>query len=81
MTSRGPYRRHSTPFKLQLCQDIRDGIIGRRDAQRSHDISASLIHLWQLRRPVETAQYASRTYRDALKAAGLRGSVSSVGNP
>ena len=46
MTSRGPYRRHSTPFKLQLCQDIRSGIIGRRDAQRSHDISANLIQLW-----------------------------------
>ena len=46
MTSRGPYRRHSTPFKLQLCQDIRAGVIGRRDAQRSHNISANLIQLW-----------------------------------
>ncbi len=46
MTSRGPYRRHSMPFKLQLCQDIRAGIIGRRDAQRTHQISANLIHLW-----------------------------------
>ena len=46
MTSRGPCRRHSTPFKLQLCQDIWSGIIGRRDAQRSHDISANLIQLW-----------------------------------
>ena len=27
------------------------------------------------------SQYASRTYRDALLAAGLRGSMSSVGNP
>ncbi len=35
MTSRGPYRRHSTPFKLQLCHDIRSGIIGRCDAQRT----------------------------------------------
>jgi transposase len=46
MTSRGPYRRHSTPFKLQLCQDIRTGVIGRRDAQRSHNISGNLIQLW-----------------------------------
>ena len=46
MTSRGPYRRHSTPFKLQLCQDIRTGTIGRRDAQRSHNLSANLIQLW-----------------------------------
>ncbi len=46
MASRGPYRRHSTPFKLQLCQDIRAGVIGRRDAQRTHQISANLIQLW-----------------------------------
>lgn len=46
MTSRGPYRRHSTPFKLQLCQDIRTGALGRRDAQRSHNLSANLIQLW-----------------------------------
>ena len=36
MKSRGLYRRHSTPFKLQLCQDIRNGVIGRRDAQRTY---------------------------------------------
>ncbi|MFC6461783.1 transposase [Paracoccus aerius] len=46
MTTRGPYRRHSTPFKLQLCQDIRAGVLGRRDAQRSHNLSANLIQLW-----------------------------------
>jgi transposase len=46
MKSRGPYRRHSTPFKLQLCQDIRTGVIGRRDAQRTYDVSANLIQLW-----------------------------------
>lgn len=46
MTSRGPYRRQSTPFKLQLCQDIRAGVLGRRDAQRSHNLSANLIQLW-----------------------------------
>ncbi len=47
MTSRGPYRQHSTPFKLQLfCRDIRAGIIGRRNAQRNQNISANLIQLW-----------------------------------
>lgn len=46
MKSRGPYRRHSTPFKLQLCQDIRGGVIGRRDAQRTYGVSANLIQLW-----------------------------------
>lgn len=42
MQSRGPYRPHSTPFKLQLCQDIRNGVIGRRDAQRTYGVSANL---------------------------------------
>ena len=46
MTSRAPDRRHSTPFKLQLCQDIRAGVIGRRDAQCSHHISANPLQLW-----------------------------------
>ncbi len=46
MKSRGPYRRHSTPFKLQLCQDIRNGVIGRRDAQRTYGVSANLVQLW-----------------------------------
>jgi|GEM_PF-3908792 len=27
MKSRRPYRRHSTPFKLQLCPDIRNGVM------------------------------------------------------
>lgn len=34
-----------------------------------------------LRRPVESAQYASETYRRALDAAGLQGSMSAIGNP
>ena len=46
MTSKGPYRRHSTPFKLQLCQAIRARVLGRRDAQRNHNISANLVQLW-----------------------------------
>ena len=55
MSSRGPYRRHSTPFKLQLCQDIRAGVIGRRDAQRSHNISANLIQRWLTQFDTEVA--------------------------
>ena len=34
-----------------------------------------------MRRPVETGQYASETYRRALADAGLQGSMSAVGNP
>ena len=44
--SRGPYRRHSLQFKLQLCTDIRSGAIGRREAQRTYKLSAQLIQLW-----------------------------------
>ena len=46
MSSRGPYRRHSAQFKLQLCHNIRSGILGRRDAQRKYALSANLIQTW-----------------------------------
>lgn len=44
--TRGPYRRHSPQFKLQLCQEIRSGGIGRKEAQRKYALSANLIQLW-----------------------------------
>jgi transposase-like protein len=46
MSKRGPYRRHSAQFKLQLCQEIRSGGLGRRDAQEKYSLSANLIQLW-----------------------------------
>ena len=46
MSSRGPYRRHSPQFKLQLCNDIRSGALGRREAQKKYSLSANLIQLW-----------------------------------
>ena len=46
MSSRGPYRRHAPEFKIQLCQDIRSGALGRRDAQKKYTLSANLIQLW-----------------------------------
>ena len=46
MSSRGPYRRHAAQFKLQLCQAIRAGSLGRRDAQKKYSLSANLIQLW-----------------------------------
>ena len=33
-------------FKLQLCRDIRGGVIGRREAQRTYSVSANLIQFW-----------------------------------
>ena len=46
MSSRAPYRRHSPQFKLQLCQEIRSGALGRRDAQKKYSLSANLVQLW-----------------------------------
>jgi len=46
MSLRGPYRRHSPQFKLQLCNDIRSGTLGRREAQKTYRLSANLIQLW-----------------------------------
>jgi transposase len=45
MSSRGPYRHHAPLFKLQLCQDIRGGVISRREAQWKHSLSANLIQV------------------------------------
>lgn len=44
--SRGPYRRHSPQFKLQVCQEIRDGQSSWRDVQRKYTLSANLVQLW-----------------------------------
>ena len=33
-------------FTLQLCQDIRSGVIGRCDAARHHNLSTNLLQLW-----------------------------------
>ena len=44
--SRAPYRRHSPQFKLQVCQEIRSGQIGRREAQKKYSLSANLIQYW-----------------------------------
>jgi transposase len=46
MSKRGPYRRHSAQFRLQLCQEIRSGGLGRREAQEKYSLSPNLIQLW-----------------------------------
>ena len=46
MGVRGPYRRHSPHFKLQLCSDIRSGKIGRREAAKTYSLSTNLLQLW-----------------------------------
>lgn len=42
-------RRYSTSFKVQVCLEIRAGLIGRREAQRAYGLSGGLIHLWLCR--------------------------------
>lgn len=46
MASRGPYRRHSAQFKLQLCHDIRSGALSRNEARRRYSVSSNLVQLW-----------------------------------
>eukprot|EP01036_Dinobryon_divergens_P037545 gene37545-49137_t len=46
MSSRVRYRRHSAAFKLQLCQEIRSGLIGRREAATRYDLSTNLVQNW-----------------------------------
>ena len=46
MSSRGSYRRHSSQFKIQVCQEIRHGGLGRRGAQEKYNLSANLIQTW-----------------------------------
>ena len=47
MASRGTYRRHAPEFKIHLCQDIRTGAIGRRDAASKYTLSTHLMQLWR----------------------------------
>jgi transposase len=70
MSARGLYRRHSAQFKLQLCTDIRNGKIGRREARRTYQISANLIQLWlsQYDRGELNAEEAAATTISAYEA-------------
>lgn len=44
--SKRPIRRFSWAFKVQLCSDIRSGLISRSEAQRRHRLSGQLMTLW-----------------------------------
>ena len=46
MPTRAPYRRHSTRFKLQVCRDIRSGLVSRSESQRGYRLSNSLLQQW-----------------------------------
>jgi transposase len=40
------FRRHSGEFKLQVCSDVRSGVIGRNEALRKYDLSPNLLGAW-----------------------------------
>lgn len=46
MSSRATYRRHSSLFKIQVCQEIRSGGLVRRGAQEKYNLSANVIQHW-----------------------------------
>jgi transposase len=41
-----PNRRFPWQFRVQLCSDIRSGVITRSEAQRKHRLSGQLMTLW-----------------------------------
>ncbi|MEM4989747.1 hypothetical protein V8G57_20335 [Collimonas sp. H4R21] len=45
MSARGPYQRHGSQFKIQLCTDIRIGKLGRREALKIYNLSAKLVQM------------------------------------
>lgn len=45
-STRAPYRRHSTRFKLQVCRDIRSGLVSRSETQRRYRLSNALVQQW-----------------------------------
>jgi len=46
VAARGPYRRHSLQFKIQICSDVRSGKLGRREVLKTHNLSANLMQMW-----------------------------------
>jgi transposase-like protein len=83
MSSRGRYRRHSPQFRLQLCQDIRSGAIGRRDAARHHNLSTNLLQLWltQYDRGELSSEEAEASIVAEYEAGSRRWSARSVSLP
>ena len=46
MPTRSAYRRHSSRFKLQVCQDIRSGDRSRSQSIKAFKLSNALIQQW-----------------------------------
>lgn len=48
-----PRRRHSAEFKQKVCAEIRSGVLGRRAAQRTYELSDNLLQSWLARYDLE----------------------------
>jgi len=46
MPTRNAYRHHTARFKLQVCQDIREGVRSRSDSIKEFRLSSALIQQW-----------------------------------
>jgi hypothetical protein len=46
MSARGPYRRYSQQFEIQLCTDIRTGKLEGHEAPKSYKLRANLVQMW-----------------------------------
>lgn len=49
MSKRKPYRQHSNEFKIQICREIREGIMGRRETMAKYKLSSALLYTWLTR--------------------------------
>jgi transposase len=46
MPTRNAYRHHTARFKLQVCQDIREGVRTRSESIKEFKLSSALIQQW-----------------------------------
>jgi len=46
MPTRNAYRHHTARFKLQVCQDIREGVRSRSESIKEFRLSSALIQQW-----------------------------------
>jgi transposase len=46
MATRGSQRRHSPQFKLQLCQELRAGVLTRVEAGKKYGLAYSVMQHW-----------------------------------
>ena len=76
-------RRFSWQFRVQLCSDIRSGVITRLGAQRKHRLSGQLMTLWlgQFDRGELSQRWPSPPWRTSASSRSLRYSARWASSP